>query len=69
MHTLEVGKPYFPVTLSPAFTRKLHAAIAAQAGAAWNPASYDAYLAEAYRRYPTSAAMLNAGIARCRGGA
>jgi hypothetical protein len=58
------------VSLAPDFTRALCAAVAAQAAAPWyGPAAYDHQLAEAYRRWPSSEALLAAAVARCAGGA
>jgi hypothetical protein len=58
------------VSLAPDFTRALFAAVAVQAAAPWcGPAAYGRQLADAYRCWPTSAAMLAAAVARCAGGA
>lgn len=57
------------LTLSPEFTRLLHAAIRRQSEAPWpGRASYDAQLHEAYRRFPTSAQMAKNATARTKGG-
>lgn len=57
------------LTLSPDFTRLLHAAIRAQALRPWRVTRYDARLAALYQRYPTSEALLERADARCVGGA
>ncbi len=57
------------LTFSPVFTRALHAAIRAQADMIWaGKASYDAALADAYRRYPASTDLLRGAVARTFGG-
>jgi hypothetical protein len=57
------------LTLSPEFTRTLHAAIRRQAARVWTAEAYDAELRRAYARWPTSEAMLPAATVRCIGGA
>lgn len=58
------------VSLSPEFTARLHAAIAAQASVPWiGREAYDAQLAEHYRRWPTTEAMLADAVCRTTGGA
>ena len=57
------------VSLAPDFTRALFAAVAVQAATLWcGPAAYDRQVAAAYRRWPSSEALL-AAVARCAGGA
>jgi hypothetical protein len=56
------------VSLSPEFTRALHQAIREQAEAPFDRRAYDRALQEAYRRWPTSEAMLRDAQARTRGG-
>jgi hypothetical protein len=58
------------VSFSPAFTTALHLAIAEQAATPWvSQAAYDQALADYYRRYPSSAAMLREASSRTQGGA
>jgi hypothetical protein len=58
------------VSLSPEFTRALLGAVRVQASTPWcGREDYDRQLAEAYRRYPTSDALLAAATARTAGGA
>lgn len=57
------------VTLTPAFTAQLHAAIRRQAARPWDRAAYDRALDALYQRYPTTRALLAATTARSRGGA
>lgn len=58
------------VTFSPAYTRALHDAIREQASSPWlSGPTYDAALADIYRRYPTSAELLKHAIAQTFGGA
>jgi len=57
------------ISLGPAFSQALHAAIRAQAAAAsFDQAAYDRQLAAAYRLYRNSGALLAAATARTRGG-
>ena len=57
------------VSFSPAFTRALHDAIRAQAASPWvGQATYDAALADLYRRYPTSDDLLRCAAVRTWGG-
>jgi hypothetical protein len=58
------------LTLSSAITHALHAAILEQAAEPWlSGATYDAALADIYRRYPTSAELLKHAISKTAGGA
>jgi hypothetical protein len=57
------------VTLSPEFTRSLYAAISTQAQLPWDKAWYDRRLAELYRRYSTTEALVQACQHRTKGGA
>ncbi len=58
------------VSFTPSFTQALHRAIRDQAARAWpGDEAYDEQLAELYRRYPTTDALVEAAIAQCRGGA
>lgn len=57
------------LSFSPGFTRALHAAIRDQWAQGWpGRAAYDVAVEEAYRRYPTTEAMLDAAEVRTRGG-
>lgn len=57
------------VSLSPDFSRALHAAIQRQIERGWpGDQAYDAQIADAYHRWPTSEAMLGAAIINTRGG-
>lgn len=56
------------VSLSPHLSRHLHAAIQTQAARPFDPDTYDAALAAAYQRYPTSDALLTTALARSHGG-
>lgn len=58
------------VTLSPAFTAALHAAIRAQAERPWpGDAAYDAQIQAAYAAYPSTRQMVKAAQSRTKGGA
>jgi hypothetical protein len=57
------------LSLSPEFTTILHAAIRRQAVEPWDAAAHDAAIADAYRRWSSTAEMLGDAIVRCRGGA
>jgi len=58
------------VSLSPEFSRALAQAVLTQSAAPWpGKEAYAQAQADAYRRYPDSASMLVAAVARCRGGA
>lgn len=57
------------VTLSPALSRELRAAVQAQAARPWpGQEAYDRQLAHLYQRYPTTEALLAAATIRERGG-
>lgn len=57
------------VSLSPDFTAALHEAIRDQANRPWpGDDEYDQQLADVYRRYPTSKALVQDARARCVGG-
>jgi len=56
------------VSLPPELTRRLFAVIAVQDAAPFNQATYDRQLAELYRTYPTTDALLAASGAIYRGG-
>jgi hypothetical protein len=66
---LNIVRALRTVTLSPEFTRMLHAVIRAQAARPWSAPAYDNALSAAYTRWKTSEAMLAAAIARTKGGA
>jgi hypothetical protein len=58
------------LSLSPDFTRALYGAIRVQASTPWcGREAYDAQIADAYRRWPTTEAMLAAASHRTVGGA
>jgi hypothetical protein len=58
------------VTLSPGFTRALLGAVRVQASTPWcGREEYDRQLGAAYRKYPTTAALLAAASCRTAGGA
>lgn len=60
------------VSLSPAFTTALHLAILSQAQRPWPGEAYDRQLADLYRRYPTTEALVARAQSRTvagRGGA
>jgi len=57
------------VSLSPEFTRALHAAIREQASAPWDSGAYDRALDELYQTHPSTDALVAAAAARSSGGA
>lgn len=48
------------ITFSPRLTTALHLAIRDQLAAPWSAAAYDAALADAYRRHPTTRSLVDA---------
>jgi hypothetical protein len=55
------------VSLTPEFSQKLHAAIAAQADMPFDQAAYDAHLAHIYK-LNSSTGLAGRAVVRCRGG-